>query len=380
MVLKERIESKKTFFENKKRNTFFECLLFFCLGFFLSAGNVTKNLQPFGISIISVSKNKNIIFSFIGAFLGYILGGVDVSFARYLAGAVMALIGATAASAFELNERPAFPMAVAFLSDFASGFVTAFRLQSVYTEYILTLAEAILCMAGAFFFFKSLNSSYKRIRLRALPFYDLACIMISFSLLLMNLSTFSIAGICPARIIAIAVLLSLLRLNNPKIGMIFALSFGFSFSIAEKGALFIVGAFAFSFLIAAMFFDISSLASSTGFLCSMSFFCIACESTLAMPVFIESLIGGLIFILLPSKINEKIENLSEGTKPNDSSLRQSLVLKLRFASSAMAAISESVEQVREKINEITRKENEINRLNISEEEYIRREIVLEKTN
>ena len=380
MAIKERIESKKTVFENKKTNTFFECLAFFVLGFLLSAGNVTKNLQPFGISIISVSKNKNIIFSFIGSFLGYIIGGVDASFARYLAGAVMALIGATAASAFDLNERPAFPMTVAFLSDFASGFVMNFKMQCVYTEYIITFAEAILCTAGAYFFYRSINSDYKRIRLLALPYYDLVSIMISFSLVLMNLSAFSYAGICPARILATAVLLSLLRINNPKIGMIFAISFGFSFSIAEKGALFIVGAFAFSFLVALMFFDISSLASGTGYLCSMSFFCIASESTLAMPLFIESLAGSLIFILLPSRVNDKLESLSENAEPDDSSLRQSLVLKLRFASSAMAAISESVSQVREKINEITRRENEINRHNISEEEYIRREIVLEKTN
>ena len=46
----------------------------------------------------------------------------------------------------------------------------------------------------------------------------------------------------------------------------------------------------------------------------------------------------------------------------------------------MAAISDSVDQVREKINDITRRENEKNKDKITPEEYVCREIVLEKTN
>ena len=60
MPVKERIESKKSIFESKSAKAFFECAAFFLLGFFLSIGNLTKNLQPFGVSIISVSRGKNV--------------------------------------------------------------------------------------------------------------------------------------------------------------------------------------------------------------------------------------------------------------------------------------------------------------------------------
>ena len=380
MVLKEKNKSKNRAFENKKAKTFYECLIFFALGFCFSIGNVTGNLKPFGISIVAVSKNKNILFSSAGAMLGYLAGGVDADFARYFAGVVMAAIGAIAASGFDLNSRPAFSMTVAFLSDFASGFVLDFRLQSVISQYIVTASEAVLCAAGAFFFFKSINSSYKNIRFKALPTVDISCILISLSLLLLNLSALNIKGVSPARVIAFAAVLLFLRFSNQIWGMLLSLSFGFAFSIAENGSLFIVGAFAFSSLICKMFSEISSLAAGLSFLCSIGFFCVASNEEIALSLFIEASIGTLIFLLFPSKLCQKIEMLNESDIPENSSLRQSLVLKLRFASSAMAAISESVEQVREKINEITRRENDINRLKMSEEEYIRREIVLEKTN
>ena len=380
MLLKERIKTKNDILNNKNAKTFLECFLFFAFGFLFSTGNVINNLKPFGISLISVSKNKNILFSFTGSVLGYIIGGVDAAFTRYLAGCVLALIGALAASAFELNLKPFFPMTIAFLSDFSSGFVLNFNLQSVYTQYIITFGEAILCCGGAFFFYRSINSSYKRIRFSALPTFDAFCIIISASILMMSLSAFTIKSISPARAIANSVILLLLRLDNKKWGIIFSLSCGFAFSIEQNGELFIVGALAFSFLLSSMFFDFSYFASALCYLCSMSFFCISRGGDVAASVFFEAAIGALIFLLFPSKLNRKIESLNVSSVPIDTSLRQSLVLKLRFASSAMAAISESVEQVRERINEITRNENELNRLNISEEEYIRREIVLEKTN
>ncbi len=380
MPVKERIESKKPIFESKNTKAFFECALFFLLGFIMSIGSVAKSLHPFGISIICVSKGKNILFSFLGAFLGFAVGGINTSFARYFAGAVFALIGAIAASIFELNERPAFPITIAFLADFVSGFVMHFRMQSVYTQYLILIGEAILCCGGAYFFYKSVNSSLKQIRFKALPFNEICCIMISASILLMNLSFINIRGFAPARAIAVAVSLALIKMGNHKWGMIFSLAFGFAFSVIDADSLFIVGAFAFSYLTASLFSESSSLAAGISYLCSFSFFCIISESIIAFPLFLEGALGVLIFLLLPSKLCAKIESIGMDEINSDSALRQSLVLKLRFASSAMSAISESVEQVREKINEITRKENEINKLNISEEEYIRREIILEKTN
>ena len=85
---------------------------------------------------------------------------------------------------------------------------------------------------------------------------------------------------------------------------------------------------------------------------------------------------------MPSIVCNRLEDFFDSgrnTAP-DGTLRQNLVLKLRFASSAMAAVSESVDQVREKINEVSRKNNEAKKDTMSEEEYIRNEIVLEKTN
>lgn len=103
---------------------------------------------------------------------------------------------------------------------------------------------------------------------------------------------------------------------------------------------------------------------------------------MGLSLFLDGLVGTLFFILLPTGLTDKIEDFFDiGTDlPPDGTLRQNLVLKLRFASNAMAAISDSVDEVRERINDVTRRQNEALRDTMSNEEYITKEIILEKTN
>lgn len=355
---------------------------FLVLGFGMSLGDVAGGVRPFGVAFVAVSKKKHLAFSTVGAVLGYLVGGLNAQSARYFVAIFIALVGALASSAFDLGYRPNFAMAVSGLSVFATGVVLNFRLQGVGEDYLLTIGESILASGGAFFFYKSLSANYKRLRFKALPVSDITCIVASVSILLMSLSKISIWLIKPAQILSALLILIATRFFGDRLGMVFALSLGFALSIGSSSSIFIVGAFAFSTLVSALFSRLGSFSMGVGFVCSVAFFSVVSMDNAGLTLFINSLIGSLVFVLIPSKLCEKLESLWDNGRdaPPDASLRQSLVMKLRFASSAMATISDSVDQVRERINDITRKENEQSRDELSEEEYIRREIILEKTN
>jgi stage II sporulation protein E len=381
-MITERAKHKRFKPNNKLVKQGLECSAFFLLGFVLSLGTVIENMRPFGISLVSVSKRKHFLFSTLGAILGYLIGGINAYSARYLAATVMVSLGTLIATSFDLNYRPAFAMAISFLSDLATGIVLCAKLQSISNEYILVIGEAILAAGGAFFFYKSIYANYRRLRFRALPVSDITCIIISLSIILMNLSKLNISLVYPARIIAILITLTALKFGGDRWAIILSLCFGFALSINDSNSLFLIGALAFSTMVGGLFTSMSSIGIGMSYFCSMGFFAVAAQSEISLSLLTDCLIACIIFVLLPTKLCDKIEQIWDNGKDiaPDGSLRQNLVLKLRFASSAMAAISESVDQVREKINDITRKENEENRLQISEEEYITREIILEKTN
>lgn len=382
MTVSEKIKGAGSKFKTPALKRFGEWLCFFALGFGMSLGSVIGSVKPFGVAMVAVSKRKNLPFVTAGAVVGYFIGGINSLSARYLVAVFMAALGSLMSSVFDLGYRPNFSMAVSGLSIFATGVVLNFQLQGVSDDYLLTIAESVLACGGAFFFYKSLYANYKRLRLKALPISDITCIVATGSILLISLSSISFWYICPARIIAVIIVLIASRFGGDRWGMIFALSMGFALGISSKNALFVIGAIAFSTMIASLFLSAGGIAMGIGYLCSTAFFSVAGGGDIGIGLFVDSLVAVVAFMLFPQALCDKLDALWDNGRdaPVDASLRQSVVMKLRFASSAMTAISDSVDQVREKINDITRRQNEKNRDEITDEDYLRQEIILEKTN
>ena len=85
----------------------------------------------------------------------------------------------------------------------------------------------------------------------------------------------------------------------------------------------------------------------------MSFFAVAAKmGAFSLCTVLESVLASAILCILPEKLTLKLSELWESGADiaPEGSLRQSLVVRLRFASSALAQVSESVRDVREKIN------------------------------
>lgn len=382
MIIKDKIKVDKNKFATPAVQRLLWCVGFFAMGLVMSLGQVVGNTRPFGISVVAVAKRRHLLFALAGATVGYALGGFNEQSARYIASLFLAGIGALGADVFDLRHNFAFLMWIGFLANFASAVVLNVHTGARAFQYFLAVGEALLSAVGVFFFYRSLNSSYKRLRLKALPITDLACIVVSMSIALLNLSALNIGIICPARILAVFAILCAIRYQNVRYGLMLALCFGFGLGISSSGALFIVGALAFSTMVASLFCGYSHYAVGISFVCSMAFFAVADGGDVGLSVFLEALASALAMMLLPQKLSDRLEKiwLSDDSSPQNQSLRQNLVLKLRFASSAMAAISESVDQVREKINHIIRNENLQKKPFISDEEYLTNEIILEKTN
>lgn len=374
-------ETIKRNLKDDKVISIIEAGVFFALGFILSKSTVLQYASPFSISLISVSKKKDFIYSAIGSALGYLVF-CPTSFARYGIAVVIVTLGTFAIIISDAKNTPLMPMVISFLSLAVTGFVVNLKTGSAFPEYALTFGESVLGLCGAFFFYRTINCNFRRFRFKALPISDLTCIIISASLVLMSLSHITIGGISPVRVIAVLLILLTARFGSDKLGIILALSLGFTLGIANEDSIFLVGAYGFSALLSILFSPFGNFGVGISFFLSMGLFSIASGSDGALYFTAEALIASLVFTLLPQVLTSKIETFfhdSSDVVP-DGSLRQSLVVRLRFASNAMNHISESVNEVREKINDINSKSGELSKESLTEQEYITREIINEKTN
>lgn len=358
MKLKEKIKDINKFKEKRAGiDTIAAKAVWLAMGFVLSFSSVVGGSSPFAISLICVSNKKNFLFTSLGAGIGYIIFADGSNAMRYFSAVVIAALATLAVNFLAAKKEVYLPMLLSFLSVLTTGIVMNIKTGAVIGEYALVLGEAVLAMGGGYFFFRSVNCNMKRLKFKALPTTDITCLMISGAVLLSSLCFISIKGFAPARVIAVVIILSAIRFGSQRWGLIISLCLGFAVGISGENSLFLLGAYAFSSLVASLFTSISSLGVGISFTLSMAFFAVSSGVyNLSLCSVLESLAASAVLVLLPEAAREKITQFFESGADiaPDGSLRQSLVVRLRFASSALSQVSESVRDVRERINQMGR--------------------------
>lgn len=351
-------QKKKIRINNSYKQIFKEIAdrgIWFVLAFVLSFSSVVGGSCPFAVSLITVSSKKNFLFSAFGAGIGYILFCDSNDAIRYFSAVIIAALGTLAINLFNSRKEFYLPMIVSFLSVLSTGMVMNIRNEDVAGAYALTVGEAVLALGASFFFFRTAHCNLKRLKYKALPVTDTTCILVSAAVVLTGLSFLEIKGVSPARIIAVLVILTAVRFGSQIWGLVISLCLGFALGISRENSMFLLGAYAFSALVSGLFTSISSLGIGISFSLSMVFFAVAADmGAFSVCCVIESVIASVIMVLLPDVLTDRISDFFESGADiaPDGSLRQSLVVRLRFASSALAQVSESVRDVREKINKL----------------------------
>ncbi|MDD6729161.1 MAG: SpoIIE family protein phosphatase [Eubacteriales bacterium] len=327
------------------------------VSFALSFSSVFGGCSPFGVSMITASGKGEFLFSTVGAGLGYIIFCSPDNAVRYFSAVIISAVGTFAINMFKGKKDAGLPMLISFLSVLSTGFVMNVKSGAGAGEYALILGESILATGGSFFFFRAIHCNFKRLKLKALPVADLVCLAVTASVILSGLSFIEIKGVSPARIFAVLVILSTVRFGSQRWSLILSLCLGFALGISRENSLFLLGAYAFSALVSSLFTTFSSLGVGISFSVSMAFFAVAANmGSFSLCCGVESLIASIILALLPEVVTDKLSGMwQEGADiAPDGSLRQSLIVRLRLASSALAQVSENVRDVREKINKLGR--------------------------
>lgn len=355
--------------------------LYFLGGFILSLGTVANDLKPFAVSLVAVSKKKGYIFSAIGATLGYFLFGLDTNSARYFFAVIIVCGVALFCEILEFSHIAAIPVLASFFACLISGVLINIKMAADLNQYLLTFAESILALGSAYFYYKSINANYKQLRFKALPPSDITCITLSVATLFLSFGHLGFGVVKPFVIIATAIVLFSVRYGGEKWGIIFALTFGFVLGVESKESLVLCGAMGLSAMICSLFTSMAGLGVGLSYLAGISFFAIATNGEQGLSLFSNGLLGTSLFLLMPTKICDKIEDVFASSRQAapDGTLRQNLVLRLRFASSAMTAISDSVEQVRERVDAVSQKNSEALKETMPKEEYIMREMISQRT-
>ena len=330
-------------------------VIYGALGFLVSRGAVMGNLAPFGASYTAAVPKSRLAASMTGTALGYVVLTRTGSF-RYVA--VIIAIGALRWLFSELDiirKSRLFAPLVAFGTVLATGIALVFGKMGAVSTMTDCAIEAVLAGAAAYFMSMTVRLSTRGRGISSFTRQESAGVVLTGCVLMLSLGDITVEGVSVGRVIAVAVILLCARYGGVSGGAVSGISTGAVFSLADTGLGYICGGFAFGGLMSGVFAPLGKLGCAVSFLLSNAMMSLAFGKEAMLPaVLIESMLGAVIFMVLPKEVGNVVSPIFGGEKNAalGESLRRNVVMRLDFTSKAIANVKNDVKSVSEKLGEL----------------------------
>lgn len=329
--------------------------IYLLCGLLVSRGTLLGTLAPFGASYAAAVPKKYLFSSLVGTAFGYILLKPTDSF-RYIA--VIVAIGALRwlmGDIEKVSKSRLFAPLAAFLPTLATGIALLFASTSTLSSFADCFIEAVLSGAAAYFISVSVQLADEKRGISAYTRQETASLVMTGCVLILAFGSITFENISLGRIIAITAVLLCARYGGVNGGAVCGIATGAVFSIASRAQGFVCGGFAFGGLIAGMFAPVGKLGCAIAFLISNGIMSLAFgQNTQLAAVLIESLIGSVVFMVLPKEVGNIISPVFSNEKNSSlgETLRKNIVMRLDFASKAIYNVRNDVNSVSDKLKDL----------------------------
>ena len=325
-----------------------EAVVHFLLGIIVCRGVIFTNLAPFGASYVAAVPRNKLAWSVVGTSVGYIILNPSQPF-RYVAVTIaIAVVRWTLGDVKPLSRSILYSPTAAFLPVFASGVAMMFVSTSTLTYFSTVIIEALLAAGAAYFIKKSLALVDEGRRFTSFSQSEIACVVLAGCVVMLSLGSIEVERVSFGRILSVAVIMVCARYGGASGGALAGVATGSVFGLTGSGYAFICAGYSFGGLIGGLFSVSGKLGVAVSFvICDAIMLLSAGDSSLVLPMFIETLVGLSVFLILPKEVERYITPLflpRESTK-GERSLRNSVVMRLGFASNAIGNVSDCVNSV-----------------------------------
>ena len=284
----------------------------------------------------------------LGAVVGYFITLDSVTALRYTASILALCVIMSALKPFkQLRDNPFTPVVTVFVCLLVTGLAIAFSQKVEFTTFLLCFAESAIGGASAYVFSKSRGVLSLKGGLSMLTSKEATAVVISFTLLLLSLRTFSVAGVYPVHIITQFLILVCAYYCREAGGAIVGICGGLTMSLGTENV-FLLGFYALGGLLGGAFSAFGRIASFFAFVFSgVAVTAIAFQKAEVLPVLIETVVSGLAFVILTTKFNGSFERvfLPSVTSPVIESVKDGIISRLKNASEISAEICTSLTTV-----------------------------------
>ncbi len=327
-------------------------LLSFAIGFFTARTQIFNESAPLGVAFTAGVSREHTFSATIGTLLGYLIPHNGISNIRYMgAVGIAALAVFLLGNFFATAKRPVVSAVIGGTS--LMVILLVLHLAGESTHSLPHLLGESLLTAGCSYFISCFSVTLENNSFGLYPKQTASCI-IAVTLLLTALSQFTLYDFSPARTAGYVLVLFAARYGRESAGAITGVAMGVSLYLSDPTVITPVLGCMIGGLLAGVFSPLGKIGCAVSLLLTNGLVAIQSISYQTLPLLYELLVASLLFMILPQKVNGFFNKLFSPA-PEESlveGLRNSVVMRLSFASEALQDVSQTVEEVSKKLKKI----------------------------
>ncbi len=328
--------------------------VYFLLGLLVSKGAVLGTLAPFGAAFAAAVPFSYVPAAGLGAGLGYILADTNDTFRYVAVVTAIAVLRWLFNDIKRISSSVLYAPVIAFVPMLATGITLLFVSTSTMTEFSMSLMEAVVAAAGAYFLNRTANLLMSFRALGSFSRQELAVLSFSGCILVFSLGSLTVYGISVGRILGVLIILLAARFGSVSGGSIFGTATGVVFSLASTEMAFLGGGYAFGGLMAGLFSSLGKVAVAVAFtLCNTVLSFAADSPQVVLRVFAETLFAVGVFVLIPKEAGLRLKAAFEPKEEQEGcdAIKVNVIKRLSFASKALDGVKDCVQSVAAKLKE-----------------------------
>lgn len=346
-----RINTKKinSDFKAAAATGLFKYTLYFLLGTLSASGRIFTTLSPFAVSFIPAVSPQFIPAAAIGACIGYFINfSRDIMTLRYTAACVIAVVGAVAGKSILTRKRAKYYVPISSAAAiFSTGLVISIASGIRISDVFLYLAEAAAAGASSYFINIALHINKEKRCFSRLTPIETASVLIIMSEMIISLNPIKVFTVSPAGIVSSFIVLCAASYAAERGGSLAGICAGVTLSLADSMS-FLAGGFALGGLLAGIFGRKNRFVTTVIFILTVGIMALPLAPwTQALNVIYDITIGGVLFMLMPQFLAQKVETCFSAADSGEymESQRSALKMRLTSASNAMENVSSCVRSV-----------------------------------
>ena len=324
--------------------------VFCAFSFLISRGILPGHILPFGAAVVSAAPADYVAAAAVGVFFSYIWPAAEIRIFRYFA-ALFAIV-AIKCILVAVTRHFTKPIVIALTAGLVSLGAGLVSTVGYPRQTVLAVVEAALSFTAAYFFAKTINA-YPGM-LKGVKGEELACLLITVNIVLIGMMSLNIGGISVGNILAIAFILLVSRYGQSYAGAVGGIAAAFAVALSG-GGLAVALSLCLAGLFGGIFARLGKYAQVIAVVLSVLFAsALGQELIKTVEIFIESLFGSALFLVVPSgaaKLLGKVFSPPAKTA-GEKGVKKAVTMRLRFASSALADVSNTVDTVSAELSRI----------------------------